>query len=223
MIRDSWAILIKDLQLDLKRLENFFSMLFFTITILLIFAFALPQDLSKQIDVLAGMYWISFLLSGILSLNKSFQHEKENGCIHALLISPVGRGAIFLGKMFASVIFILIVQGLVIPIFGILFNSLAISFFPELMLLSLLASLGFASLGTLLAGLTSDIRFKEILLPLLLFPLLVPLLLACVRITQDILGGSGLLVSADWVRLLVGFDLIFLIIAYLTFEFVMEL
>ncbi|MCG8334397.1 MAG: heme exporter protein CcmB [Proteobacteria bacterium] len=223
MIRDSWAILIKDLQLDLKRLENFFSMLFFTITILLIFAFALPQDLSKQIDVLAGMYWISFLLSGILSLNKSFQHEKENGCIHALLISPVGRGAIFLGKMFASVTFILIVQGLVIPIFGILFNFLAISFFPELMLLSLLASLGFASLGTLLAGLTSDIRFKEILLPLLLFPLLVPLLLACVRITQDILGGSGLLVSADWVRLLVGFDLIFLIIAYLTFEFVMEL
>ncbi len=223
MIRDIWAILIKDLQLDLRRMENFFSMLFFTITILLIFAFALPQELSKQINVLAGMFWISFLLSGILSLNKSFQHEKENACIQALLVSPVSRGAIFLGKMSASVVFILIVQGLVIPVFGILFNSLAISYFPELIVLSLLASIGFTSLGTLLAGLTSDIRFKEILLPLLLFPLLVPLLLACVRITQDILGGSGLLASVDWIRLLVGFDLIFLIISYLTFEFVMEL
>jgi heme exporter protein B len=223
MTKDSWAILLKDLRLDLRRSENFFSMLFFSITILLIFAFALPQDLSKQIEVLAGMYWISFLLSGILSLNKSFQQEKENGCIHALLVSPVSRGSIFLGKMSATIIFILIVQGLVIPVFGILFNSLAISFFPQLVLLSLLASLGFASLGTLLAGLTSDIRFKEILLPLLLFPLLVPLLLACVRLSQDILNGGGLLASADWIRLLIGFDLIFLIISYLTFEFVMEL
>ncbi len=223
MIKDCKTILFKDLRLDLRRAENFFSMLFFTITILLIFAFALPPQLSKQIDVLSGMYWISFLLSGILSLNKSFQLEKENGCMHALLVSPVSRGAIFLGKMSATIVFVLVVQALVIPVFGILFNAVAITYFPEFMLLSLLASVGFASLGTLLAGLTSDIRFKEILLPLLLFPLLVPLLLASVRLTQTILSGGGFLESADWIRLLIGFDLIFLIISYLTFEFVMEL
>ena len=223
MFADSWVILLKDLKLDLRRAENFFSMLFFTITILLIFAFALPTQLSKEIDVLSGMYWISFLLSGILSLNKSFHLEKENGCIHAVLVTPVARGSVFLGKMFATIVFILIVQALVIPVFGILFNSTVINHFFRFLLLSLMASIGFASLGTLLAGLTADIRFKEILLPLLLFPLLVPLLLASVRLTQTMLGGQGLLVDVDWIRLLMGFDLIFLIISFLIFEYVMEL
>ncbi len=223
MVRDIWTVVIKDLKLDIRRAENFFSMLFFSVTILLIFAFALPQKQSTQVDILSGVFWIVFLLSGLLSLNKTFQQEKENGCIEALLVSPVNRGAIFLGKMLGTVVFILIVQILVIPVFGILFHHSVIENFSWFLLMSLLAALGFGSLGTLLAGLTSDIRFREILLPLLLFPLIIPLLLACVRITQSLLAGEGILGAGDWLRLLVGFDAIFMIVSFLVFEFVMEL
>jgi heme exporter protein B len=223
MINDIRTLVFKDLKLDARRAENFFSMLFFSITILLIFAFALPQKQATQIDILSGVFWIAFLLSGLLSLNKAFQLEKENGCIEAILVSPVSRGAIFLGKMLGTVIFILIVQGLVIPIFGILFHSVVFSHFASILFLGFLAAIGFASLGTLLAGLTTDIRFREILLPILLFPLVVPLLLACVKITQSLLAGEGFVGAGDWLRLLVGFDLIFLIVSFLTFEFVMEL
>jgi heme exporter protein B len=223
MIQASLTILLKDLRLDLRRVENFFSLLFFTVTILLIFAFALPPQLTKQVDVLSGMYWITFLLSGILCLNKSFQLEKDNGCMYAVLVSPISRGALFIGKMLATIMFIMVVQGLVIPVFGIMFNSVVFTYLTSFLLLSLLAATGFSALGTLLAGLTSDIRFKEILLPLLLFPLLIPLLLACVKLTQAVLTGAGLAGAADWLRLLIGFDLIFFIVSYLTFEFVMEL
>lgn len=223
MLTDIWTIFLKDLKLDFRKLENFISMLFFTLTILLVFAFALPPKMLSQTKVVAGVYWVAFLLAGILSLNKSFQLEKENGCMESLLITPTSRGSIFLGKMAGNVVFIMLVQLIVIPIYGILYSNVVISLFAELLFIGLLASVGFSGLGTLLAGLTSDIRFKEIMLPLLLFPLLVPLLLACVKISESVLGGSGLSGAEDWIRLLVGFDLIYLIISFLTFEYVMEL
>lgn len=222
MPADIVLIVVKDLKLHLRRAENFVAMLFFSLIILLVFAFALPPEYAKKIEIVSGLFWISFLLGGILSLNQSFQLEKENACIEGILVSPVSRGAIYLGKMFSNVVFILVVQCFVIPILGILFNQVVFTYLLEFFLLSAVGAIGFSSLGTLLAGMTSDIRFKEILLPLLLFPLLVPLLLASVSITKVILSGGGIAGASDWIRLLVGFDLIFLIISYLTFDFVME-
>ncbi len=223
MITDIWTIMLKDLKLDLRSMENFFSMLFFSVIILLVFAFALPVDKQSLALTAPGVFWVTFLLSGILSLNKSFQMEKENLCMEGLLLSPVSRGSIFLGKMAGNVVFIMIVQLLVIPLFSIFFYRSALSHFGELLLLSGVTTIGFSALGTLLSGLTTDLRFKEILLPILLFPLLVPLLLASVKITQGVLNGQGFHEHIDWLKLLVGFDLIFLIISFLTFDFVMEI
>jgi len=223
MLTDILAILAKDIKLDFRSLENFFSMLFFSIIILLVFAFALPADGFDQAVLAPGIFWVTFLLSGMLSLNKSFQMEKENGCMEALLVSPAGRGSIFIGKMVGNVVFIMIIQVMLIPLFSLLFINSALHHFGELLLLSLVATIGFSAIGTLLSGLTTDLRFKEILLPILLFPLLVPLLLAAVRITQSILTTKGLQAESDWLKLLVGFDLVFLIISYLTFEYVMEI
>lgn len=223
MIFDIWTIAFKDIRLDLRRVENFISMFFFTFIILLVFAFALPSKQAAQFEIVSGIFWVAFLLGGILSLNKSFQLEKENACMDALLLSPVSRGALFLGKMTGNLLFIMIVQLFVIPLVSILYNSAFLQHLPQFLLLDLIAAVGFSSLGTLLAGLTTDVRFKEILLPILLFPLLVPMILASIKITQAILLGKGLLAEADWLRLLIGFDLIFMIISYLTFEYVMEL
>lgn len=223
MILDIWTIVLKDLKLDLRSKENFVSMLFFSIIILLVFAFALPADNETQHILAPGIYWVTFLLSGILSLNRSFQMEKENGCMDALLISPVSRGSIFLGKMVGNVIFIMTVQALLIPLFSIFFTASAWVHFGEMFLLGFLATTGFSALGTLLSGMTTDLRFKEILLPILLFPLLVPLLLAVVKITQSLLGDNGFSGELNWLKLLIGFDLIFIIISYLSFDFVMEI
>lgn len=223
MLADISAILLKDLKLDLRRMENFFSMIFFSVIILLIFAFALPADTESHKILAPGIFWVTFLLSGILSLNKSFQMEKENSSMEAILLSPISRGSIFLGKMSGNVAFILINQIILIPLFFVFFNNSAFSHFGEMLMLSVLVTIGFSALGTLLSGLTTDLRFKEILLPILLFPLLVPVLLAAVKVTQSVLADQGFLVQLDWLKLLVGFDLIFLIVSYLAFDFVMEI
>ncbi|MBU3918175.1 heme exporter protein CcmB, partial [bacterium] len=158
MLSDIFTIFLKDIKLDLRSMENFISMLFFSIVILLVFAFALPPDYSNQSVIVPGIFWVTFLLSGILSLSKSFQIEKENACMEALLLSPVSRGAIFLGKMLGNITFILLIQLLIIPVFSILFYQAVLSYFAELVFLSFIASIGFSSLGTLLAGLTTDLR-----------------------------------------------------------------
>ena len=223
MIRDTAILLSKDLKLDLRSLEHFISMLFFAIVILLIFAFALPLDDDSHKLMAPGLFWVVFLLSGILNLNKLFQIEKENACMDALLLSPVSRGSIYLGKLLENVIFIMSIQVILIPLFSLFFYQDLLQHFFPLFLLSFLVCLGFSSLGTLLGGLTADVRFKEILLPLLLFPLLVPMLLAAVILLKSIIGGAGLGAELDWIKLLVGFDLIYLVVAYLIFDFVMEL
>ncbi len=222
-MKSIWVIFIKDLKLDLRSLENILAMLFFSVIIILVFSFALPTDNDSHQLLAPGLFWVTFLLAGLLSLNKSFQIEKDDECIESLLLAPISRGNIFLAKMGWSVVFILSIQIIVIPIFSILFYSPLIHYFFELILLSFITSIGFSSLGTLLGGLTTDLRFREILLPILLFPLLLPILLAAVKITQSIVSGQGISEVIDWFKLLVGFDLIFLIISYLTFEFVMEL
>ncbi len=222
-MKNSWVIFLKDLKLDLRNLEDLLAMLFFSLIIIMVFSFALPVDEKSRQALAPGVYWVTFLLAGILGLNKSFQVEKDNNCMASLLLAPISRGSIFLGKMTGNVLFILMIQAIVIPIFSTLFYSSFLSYFSELILLSLVTSIGFSSLGTLLSGLTTDLRFREIILPILLFPLLVPLLLASVKITGSITSGRGIIEMLDWLKLLIGFDLIFLIISYLTFEFVMEL
>ena len=223
MVSDIFTIVLKDLKLDLRRPENFISLLFFSLIILLVFAFALPADKASHRLLAPGIFWVTFLLSGILSLNKSFQMERENAVMEALLLAPISRGAIFLGKMFGNILFILVVQLIVIPLFGVLFHNLSLVQFGELFLLAIIVTAGFTALGTLLSGMTADLRFKEILLPILLFPLLVPLILAAVTITRGVLDNQGLAAAIDWLKLLVGFDLIYMIVAFLTFDFVMEL
>lgn len=223
LFKDGATILIKDMVLDLRSMENLFAMLFFSIIVIMIFSFALPIDEKSHALLAPGVFWVTFLLAGILSLNKSFQIEKDNSCLESLLLSPVSRGAIFLGKMGWNICFIVIIQLLVIPVFSLLFYGPFLAHLPELFILSFMTAIGFSSLGTMLSALTIDVRFKEIILPILLFPLIVPLLLASVKITQAVLMDGAFDQVIDWIKLLVGFDIIFLVVSYLTFEYVMEI
>jgi heme exporter protein B len=222
MLSQVWTIFTKDLKVDFRSKENFISTFFFALVILLIFKFSIGNEKEIIKTVAPGIYWATFLLASILALSKTFQLEKDNACMEALVLFPIDRGVIFLGKMGACFIYILIVQIFVIPLFGLFFYNELFSFFGEFLIVCVLATFGFTSLGTLLAAITTDLRFSDILLPVLLFPLLVPLLLASINLTEALFNGQSIFDKADWLKLLLGFDGIFFIASYLTFDFVMD-
>lgn len=173
-------------------------------------------------DMAPGFLWVTFLLAGVLGLDKSFGQERENACMEGLLLSPAGRGTIYLGKMAGNAAFLAMVLVLLVPMYGLLFRLDLAGVAGRLALVAAGAVLGFSALGTLLGGLVASLRGKEVLLPLLLFPLVAPLLIASVQLTGAILEGEPLADHLQWLMLIGAFDAVFLIVAFLVFEFVVE-
>lgn len=173
-------------------------------------------------DVAAGFLWITFLLAGVLGLDKSFGQERENGCMDGLLLTPVSRGTLYLGKMAANALFLVGILALLAPLYSLIFDLKLWQVLPPLAGVALAGVIGFSALGTLLGGVVSSLRGKEVLLPLLLFPLLVPVLIGVVQLTTAVLAGQALGPHAHWLRLVLAFDVVYLIVSYLVFEFVME-
>ena len=169
-----------------------------------------------------GLLWVSFLLAGVLGLSKSFGQERENGCIDGLLLTPVNRGVLYLGKMGSNALFLILLLVLLVPVFALLFQAPLDAMIWPLSPVLLGGVLGFCALGTLLGGVTSTLRGKEVLLPLLLFPLITPILIVVVHLTSVILEGGPLADEMGWIQLLVAGDVVFLMISYLVFDFVME-
>ena len=170
----------------------------------------------------AGLLWVMFLLAGLLGLSKSFSQEKENGCMEGLLLTPAGRGVLYLGKMGSNVLFLLLLLAIVLPLFALLYQIPLTGVLLPLCGVLLAGVLGFSALGTLLGAMTSTLRGREVLLPLLLFPLLAPIVIVVVHLTGIILEGESLAEQMDWIRLLAAIDAVFLIVSYLVFEYVME-
>ena len=169
-----------------------------------------------------GLLWVSFLLAGVLGLSKSFGQERENGCMDGLLLTPVSRGVLYLGKMGSNALFLILLLVLVVPVFALLFQAPLGAMIWPLSPVLLGGVIGFCALGTLLGGLTSTLRGKEVLLPLLLFPLITPILIVVVQLTSVILEGGPLSEEMGWINLLIAGDVVFLMISYLVFEYVME-
>ena len=170
---------------------------------------------------LPGVIWIVTLMSGVLGLGKSFVQEMESGCMGALLIAPVDRSVLFLGKMLANTMFLLLTQLLFVPLCMFIFEIDVVSW-TGLFLVLLFGTIGFSSLGTLLTVMTSTVRGKEILLPILIFPLMVPSLLCVVRLMENLFFGLHQLEVWSWWKLLVGFDIVLFTLTILGFEFVVE-
>ena len=210
----------KDLLIDLRRKENFLSMLFFSIITLLIFYFAFGEQDTAIREAVPGVFWVTFLLAGVLGLNKAQAQEVENGNMGGLLLTPTDRSLIFLGKALSSLLSLLLLQSLMVPIVLLLFN-LWVHHWMLLVLCILGGTLGFAFLGTLLTSLTAALHGKELLLPLLLFPLMIPSLLSVVHITSLALKPSDPSYY-NWMALLIGFDIIVGVFSLLGFELIVE-
>lgn len=222
MLRRTWAMTWKDVTVELRARERVNAMLFFAALVLFIFNFALGPDQEKLREVAPGLLWLAFLFTGMLGLGRSFQAERENECFEELLLTPGDRESIYFGKLVGNILFMVTAEAFILPLFGILYNLDIWDKLIPLALVAFLGTLGFSAIGTLLAAMTAHLRAREVMLPLLLFPLTVPVILASVRSTEAILNGGGLSEVGNWLKLLGGFDLIFTVVCPLAFEFVLE-
>jgi heme exporter protein B len=219
-LRKILAIVHKDIIAELRTKEMFSSMFVFALLVIVIFNFAFELRVANVKQVAPGVLWVTFTFAGMLGLNRSFILEKDKGCLEGLLLAPVDRSAIYFGKMLGNLIFMLVVEAIVLPIFWVLFNPPLFS--PALILILVLGTLGFAGVGTLFSAIAVHTRAREVMLPILLFPIVIPLMIAAVKITGGLLDGQPLSEMRNWLNLLVGFDIIFLTVSYMTFDYVVE-
>jgi heme exporter protein B len=216
------AVAWKDLTVEWRARANFNAVVALAVVMLLLFGFALGPETESLRVAAAGILWLTILFSGVMSFNRSYQVELENGALEALLLYPGSRKALFVGKLATNLVFVLLVEVLLVPLAAILYGLSLLQALPGLALVLLLGTFGFVVLGTFYAAMASRVQAREVLLPLLLFPMLVPLLVASVAATAAILAGDPMGDAGSWIRLLIIFDVIFGIAALFAFEHVIE-
>jgi heme exporter protein B len=220
--RRAWAVLWKDLVVERRAKEGANALGFFAILLLFLFYLALGPDRERIQAALAGLFWLAFLLAGVLGLGRSFALERENDCLDALVLAPGDKGGLYLGKVAGTTALMLAMEVVFIVATGLLYNLDLWAAVPRLLLVAFFGTVGFAAVGTLFAAMTAQLRAREVLLPVFLLPLVVPVLLAAVRLTEAALAGDPWSEAAAWWQLLVGFDVVFVVAGMLTFEFVLE-
>lgn len=222
LLRQSVSLLWKDLLLETRRRESLLTMFFFGTLLLFVFHFAFELSPGKAAEMAPGLLWLAFIFTGSLGLTQLFQPERENHCLEALLLSPMDRAALFLAKFCFNLLIMLLVELVIFPLFWILFNLDSWELLPSLFLFAFFGTIGFCVLGTLFSAVTLRARARELLLPLLLFPLMIPVILGTTRGMETVLRNGGLQEAASWLRLLIGFDVIFFTAAFLIFEWAIE-
>ena len=221
-----FTILWKDILFELRTRDTITAVLVFALLVIVIFNFAFEPEASTMLIVAPGVLWVSFIFAGVLSLNRTFVLEKEKGCLEGLMLCPVSREAIYTGKMLSSLIFMLTIEAIILPVFFVLFNlSVPIPmyiFVAEIGLVTLLTTIGFATVGTLFSAMSANTKAREVMLPILLFPVVSPIIIAAVESTGIILEGGYWGDFSSWLGILVAFDAIFLAVSPLAFEFVIQ-
>ena len=220
-LRKIVAIIAKDIAAELRTREMLSSMFVFSLLVILIFNFAFDLRADNQRALAPGVLWVAIAFAGMLGLSRSFIMEKDRGSLEGLLLTPVDRSAIYLGKMLGNVLFIVVVEVVILPIFVVLFN-LSAEDLPLLAGVMILGTLGFAGVGTLFSAMAVHTRAREVLLPILLFPVVVPVMLASVKLTAAILDRVAFDEVQNWFSLLVAFDAIFVALSVILFDFVVE-
>jgi heme exporter protein B len=219
-LRAMWAIVWKDLAAELRSRELVSAMLVFALLVILIFNFALELDAKTRTNVTSGVLWVTFAFAGTLGLNRSMAMEKDRGCMDGLLLAPVDRAAIYFGKAIGNLIFMLIVEVIVLPVYSLLYNVNL--FQPGFLLVVLLGSIGYVAVGTLLSSMAVQTRTRDVLLPILLFPVVIPVFIASVKACAGFLQGIDMAEIMPWLNLLIVYDIIFTAVAYMVFDYVVE-
>jgi heme exporter protein B len=223
VIRAATVILRKDLLLELRTKEAVPAMTLFTITVYVLFHFGLDRD-SLDGELASGVLWVTLLLAAVIGVTRLFAAEREQGGIDALLLAPVDRTALFLAKASALFLFLVAVEVVAVPAFGLLLLGPGLGgTLPELPAILLLGNLGVAAVGALVAALAAETRTRELIVPLLLLPLLVPLLISCAQATEPLLRpDQGPEDLGRWLGLLTLYDVVFVLVSVAVFDFLLE-
>ncbi|HVG79251.1 MAG: heme exporter protein CcmB [Candidatus Rokuibacteriota bacterium] len=212
----------KDLVVERRSKETLNALLFFSLALLFVFQFTLGPDRERLAAVLPGVLWLGFILSGVLGLGRTFLVERDNDCWEALLLAPGDKSAVYVGKLAASLALMLVVEALVLALFTLFFNVDLWPVLPGLALVIVLGTLGIAAVGALFAAMTAQVRTRELLFPVLLLPVLVPVLLGTVKATEALLLREPLTSVAHWWQLLVAADVVYVVVGLLTFDVILE-
>ena len=220
-LRKILAIVWKDIIAELRTKEMFSAMFVFAVLVIVIFNFAFElRGVDRVREAAPGILWVAVTFAGVLGLNRAFVLEKDRGCLEGLLLAPVDHTAVYFGKMISTLLFMLIVEAFLLPVFTAFFGVNLLNL--RLMLVVILGTLGFAGVGTLLSAMTAQTRAREVLLPILLLPVAAPVLIFAVRATAGVLDGLPLSDIARWLELLVAFDVIFPAVAFMSFDYVVK-
>ncbi len=220
LFKATFAIVRKDLAAELRSFELISAMLVFSLLVIIIFNFALELDVKVRQSVTAGVLWTTFAFAGTLGLNRSMSTEKDRGCMDGLLLAPVDRSAIYFGKAISNLVFMLIVEAFVLPIYSMLYN---VNLFRlDLLGVILLGSIGYTAVGTLLSAMSVQTRTREVLLPILLFPVAIPVLLAAVKVSNGLLAGAEFSEVLTPFNILLVYDVVFIAVAFMVFDYVVE-
>jgi heme exporter protein B len=218
-LRQTWTVAAKDLRSELRTKEALNASLAFALVILLLFSFAFDPTSETTREISGGLLWLVFAFAGALLLNRSFARELENDCLDALITSPVPASALLLGKTAANYVLLVGIEVICLPVFGIFYNVHWTGQPLMLAVVMLLASWGISVVGTLFSALTVNLRLRELMLPMLVYPILIPCLMAAMQLTTALLAAQPL--EMAWLRLLIGFDIIFTALAVALIETVL--
>ena len=221
-LRVIWAVFIKDLRLEWRHRETLASMCVFGILVMFLFNFAFEPAGEESFRLLPGLLWIAFAFAGILGFNRSFAAERENACLEGLALAPVDPGAIYLGKALANLLFLGVAELIIVFAASLWYNF---SFVPSLrwfVLICFVCTLGYAAVGTIFGAIAANTRMREVMLPVLQFPVAVPVFIAGIEATTGALRGDPASQYGSWIKLAAGFSVVFLVLASMLFEFVME-
>lgn len=213
------AVIWKDLMLEARGRETIASLFVLGLLVLVLFNFAVDIDPSNVSSIAPGVLWIAIVFSATLALGRAFAIERENGCMIGLLLAPLDRGTLYLAKLIVNVVVLLVFEALLLPFFFLLFDLNAGATLPHLAAVLFAGTIGLAAVGTLFALAALGTRARELMLPLLILPLQIPLLIAAVKASDVVLKGATILALGAWGNLIIGFDLLFVTAGWLVFEY----
>lgn len=219
-LRQVAALLWKDVAIELRTKDVILAVLVFSLLAITMFLFSFDLRADNILPVSPGILWVAIIFSGTLGLGRSYAHERERGSMEGLLLCPVDRSAVYVAKLLTTVVYMIAAVTILLPVFAGVFGVPALS--VPIIAVILLGVIGFASVGTVFGAMAVNTRAREVMLPVLLFPVLVPLVIATVKATGMFMDGQPWSAARVWLELLVGFDAVYLVVSFIVYEFVIE-
>lgn len=217
VLRHAWLLARKDLLVEFRSRTAILSAAVFTVLVLMVFNFGRDPTAARAVDLAPSILWVTFTFAAMLALNRAFQLELENQALDGLLLAPVSRASLYLGKLLANLVFVAVVEAIGLPLFALFFNVAVLPVAAPLAGVMALATVGFVAVGTLFSAMTTRTRFAELLLPVLLLPFMIPPLIWAVLATAKLLADRPLSETLGWLRLLAAYDIVFVALAFLLF------